>query len=178
MVVAAGVTATAVPLVTGILPGVITPVPPEKTAVRFEDMPAVIVGRLATKLAIAGGAGFTVIVTVCVTAVPPVGVTVSVYVVVVVGLTVTGVPVVAAMLPGVIRPLPPVKTPVMVVLVPSVMAAEAAVKLVMLATGITGVELEEPPQPAKPAMATKRAAVHTCTTRDLFMRNSSANDLS
>jgi hypothetical protein len=76
-VVVVGLTLTAVPLVTGRLPGVITPVPLAKTAVRFELPPAVIVAGLATKLVIVG-AGLTVIVAVCVTAAPLVGVTVSV----------------------------------------------------------------------------------------------------
>lgn len=77
VVVAAGLTLTAVPLVTAIFPGVITPVPLAKTAVRLELPPTVIVDGLATKLVIVG-AGITVIVAVCVTAVPLVGVTVSV----------------------------------------------------------------------------------------------------
>jgi hypothetical protein len=72
-----GLTLTAVPLVTAILPGVITPVPLAKTAVRPELPPARIDVGLATKLVIIG-AGFTVIVAVCVTALPLVGVTVRV----------------------------------------------------------------------------------------------------
>jgi hypothetical protein len=76
-VVAAGLTLTGVPLVTGRLPGLITPVPPEKTAVRLELPPAGIVSGLATKLVIVGG-GYTVTVTDWVTAVPLEGVTVSV----------------------------------------------------------------------------------------------------
>jgi hypothetical protein len=80
------------------------------------------------------------------------------------------------MLPGVMTPVPPVNTPVRVVLVPSTMEAEAAVKLVMEATGIAGVD--EPPQPVKPAKARLTAAVNEARTRDFFMRNSSANDLS
>ena len=64
MVVVVGLTLTAVPLVTVRLPGVITPVPLEKTAVRLELPPARIVAGLATKLVIVG-AGFTVIVAVC-----------------------------------------------------------------------------------------------------------------
>jgi hypothetical protein len=76
-VVAVGVTFTGVPLVTGRLPGVITPVPPEKTAVRLELPPTGIVSGLATKLVIAGG-GYTVTVTVWLTEAPLEGVTVSV----------------------------------------------------------------------------------------------------
>jgi hypothetical protein len=76
-VVAAGLTLTAVPLVTARSPGSIIPVPLAKTAVRLELPPAVIVAGFATKLVIAG-AGFTVIVAVCVTAAPLEGVTVRV----------------------------------------------------------------------------------------------------
>jgi hypothetical protein len=50
-----GLTLTAVPLVTEMLPGVMTPVPLEKTAVRFELAPAVIEVGLAEKLVIVGG---------------------------------------------------------------------------------------------------------------------------
>jgi hypothetical protein len=145
----------------------------------MEIPPAVMVAGLAVKLLIVGGAptAFTVTVTVCVTAVPPAGVTVRVYTVVAVGLTVIAVPLVAGRLPGVMTPVPPEKTPVRVVLDPAVMVAEAAVKLEMLATGTAGVELEEPPQPVRPQTAMLIAAVHEATTRRLFMRNSSANDL-
>lgn len=69
MVLAVGLTFTAVPLVTGKLPGVMTPVPLAKTAVRAELPPAVIVAGLAVKL-VMEGAGDTVTVTVLV-AVPP-----------------------------------------------------------------------------------------------------------
>jgi len=65
------------PLVAARLPGVITPVPPAKTAVRPELPPAVIVAGAATKLVIVG-AGFTVTVAVCVTATPAELVTVRV----------------------------------------------------------------------------------------------------
>jgi hypothetical protein len=79
VVVAVGLTLTGVPLVTARLPGVITPVPPEKTAVRLELPPALIVVGVAVKLVITGPvAAVTVTVAVCVTAVPLVGVTVSV----------------------------------------------------------------------------------------------------
>jgi hypothetical protein len=77
MVVVVGLTLTAVPLVTETLPGVMTPVPFEKTAVRLELVPDEMVAGLAAKLVITG-AGTTVTVTVWVTAVPLVGVTVSV----------------------------------------------------------------------------------------------------
>jgi hypothetical protein len=77
VVVAVGLTETAVPLVTAMLPGVTMPVPPVNTAVRLELEPAAIVAGLAVKLVITG-AGTTVTVAVDVTAVPVVGVTVSV----------------------------------------------------------------------------------------------------
>jgi hypothetical protein len=77
MVVVVGLTLTAVPLVTVRLPGVITPVPFAKTAVRFALVPSEIAVGFAPKLVIVGG-GTTVTVVVCVTAVPLVGVTVSV----------------------------------------------------------------------------------------------------
>ena len=72
-----GLTLTGVPLVAGRLPGVITPVPLAKTAVRLELPPTVIVAGLATKLVIAG-AGTTITVTVWVTAAPLEPVTVMV----------------------------------------------------------------------------------------------------
>ena len=77
MVVVAGLTLTAVPLVAGRLPGVITPVPFAKTPVRLVLAPAVIVAGLAVKLVIVG-AGITVIVAVCVTNAPARFVTVRV----------------------------------------------------------------------------------------------------
>ena len=77
MVVVVGLTLTAVPLVTARLPGVITPVPLAKTAVRLELPPAVIAAGFATKLVIVGR-GTTVTVTVWVIAVPVGGVTVRV----------------------------------------------------------------------------------------------------
>ena len=54
MVVATGLMLTAVPLVTGRLPGVIMPVPLTNTPVRFELAPPAIVVGLATKLVIDG----------------------------------------------------------------------------------------------------------------------------
>ena len=48
-------TETEDPLVTGRLPGVMTPVPLAKTAVRKELDPAPMVAGLATKLVIVGG---------------------------------------------------------------------------------------------------------------------------
>jgi hypothetical protein len=50
-----------------------------------------------------------------------------------------------------------------------------AVKELMLGAGSW--TFEPPPQPVRPATAMLIAAVHEATTRRLFMRNSSANDL-
>ena len=50
-----GLTCTAVPLVAGMLPGVITPEPPLNTPVKLELAPASIVAGLAAKLVIDGG---------------------------------------------------------------------------------------------------------------------------
>jgi hypothetical protein len=61
VVVAVGLTLTAVPLVAVRLPGVITPVPPEKTPVRLTLAPAVIVARLAVKLVIDGAVPVVVV---------------------------------------------------------------------------------------------------------------------
>lgn len=57
MVVAAGVTVTAIPLVADRFPGVMTPVPLEKTPVRVALCPTVMVVGLATKLAMEAGGG-------------------------------------------------------------------------------------------------------------------------
>jgi hypothetical protein len=54
IVVCAGETLTAVPLVTVIFPGVMTPVPLAKTPVRLADPPAVTAVGLAVKLVIVG----------------------------------------------------------------------------------------------------------------------------
>jgi hypothetical protein len=76
-VVVVGVTWSAFPLVTVSLPGVITPVPPVKTAVKLTVAPAVIDEWSAVKLTMVG-AGYTVTVACCAIAVPAGGVTVSV----------------------------------------------------------------------------------------------------
>ena len=55
MVVVAGVTVTAVPLDAARFPGVITPVPPEKTPVRVALFPSTMVAGFATKLVIEAG---------------------------------------------------------------------------------------------------------------------------
>jgi hypothetical protein len=77
VVVVVGVIWAGIPLTTVMLPGLMTPDPPEKTAVRLVLDPASMVVGLATKLAIAG-AGSTFTVTVAVTGVPAAGVTVRV----------------------------------------------------------------------------------------------------
>jgi hypothetical protein len=78
VVVTVGETLTGDPLVAGRLPGVIMPVPLEKTPVRLVELPDVMLAGLAMKLVMVGGAGVTVTVTVFVIAVPLVGVTVRV----------------------------------------------------------------------------------------------------
>ena len=65
-----GETVTAVPLVTAIFPGVTTPVPLAKTAVRLADPPAEIDVGFAVKLVTVGAVALTVTVAVS-AAVPP-----------------------------------------------------------------------------------------------------------
>jgi len=55
-VVAAGIIDTGVPLVTAPPPLLIVPAPPEKTAVRVVEFPAVMVDAPAVKLLMTGGA--------------------------------------------------------------------------------------------------------------------------
>ena len=82
----------------------------------------------------------------------------------------TGVPLVAATLPGVITPVPLLNTPVRVVLCPAVMVATLAVKLVIEAGGVVGVELEEPPpQPIRFARVKLSATTHVAKIRSRFM---------
>jgi hypothetical protein len=157
-----GLTLTAVPLVTVRLPGVITPVPLAKTAVRLALPPTVIVAGFASKLVIVG-AGTTVTVAVAVTAAPLVGVTVRVYSVVVAGLTLTPVPLVTARFPGVITPVPFTNTPVNVALAPAVMVVGFATKLEMEATGGGALD-EPPPQPARPPKHKLTAKAHATRT--------------
>jgi hypothetical protein len=76
VVVAVGLTETAVPLVTLMLPGVSTPLPPVNIAVRLELPPEVMIAGLAVKLVMASGLMVTVVV--AVTVVPPLPVTVRV----------------------------------------------------------------------------------------------------
>jgi hypothetical protein len=130
--VSVGVTLTAVPLVAAIFPGVITPVPPVKTPVRLVVPPAVTVVGLATKRVIAGAAALTVTVAVCTAEPPEVFVTVRIYVVVWIGETLTDVPLVTLMFPGVMTPVPLVKTPVKPVDPPAVTAVGLAAKLVII----------------------------------------------
>lgn len=143
-----GLTVTAVPLVavTELGVPVMTPVPLAKTAVSVVLMPRLMVGEAAAKLAMVG-AGNTVMAAVAVTAVPVDGVTVRVYVVVAAGVTVTATPLLTVMLPGVMRPVPFENTAVRVALVPLVMLAALAAKLVMAAGGGGGVL--DPPHPVK-----------------------------
>ncbi len=77
MVVAAGDTLTATPLVTEIAPGLMTPEPLENTGAREVEVPEEIVVAPAVKLVITG-AGTTVTVVCAVTKVPAAVVTVSV----------------------------------------------------------------------------------------------------
>jgi hypothetical protein len=131
VVVAVGLTETAVPLVAVRLPGVITPVPPVKTPVRFVLMPDGIEAELAPKLVIEGAATACTEAAAVTDAVPPEPVTVSVYAVVTPlgGVTLTAVPLVTARLPGVTTPVPFEKTPVSLTVPPLVTAAALEVKL-------------------------------------------------
>jgi hypothetical protein len=70
-------------------------------------------------------------------AVPAALVTVSVYVVVAVGLTLTGVPLVTVILPGVITPVPLANTPVRFELPPDPTVVGLAAKLVIVGAGTT-----------------------------------------
>jgi hypothetical protein len=70
-------------------------------------------------------------------------------VVVVAGLTLTATPLLAAILPGVMTPVPLAKTLDKLALLPTVMLAGVAAKLVMDAGGVCMLEL--PPQPVMPA---------------------------
>lgn len=90
--------------------------------------------------------------------------------VVAVGLTFTGSPLVAGRLPGLITPVPFAKTPVSAVLVPVVMFAEFAVKLLMEGGGGGGGVLDDPPpHPLKPARIMPRVKASEVSTRRRFM---------
>jgi hypothetical protein len=146
---------TAVPLITVRAPGVTTPVPLAKTPVRLAEPPAVIATGVAVKLVIVGAGGFTVTFAVC-TAEPPVEfVIVRIYVVVCAGETLTGVPLVTPKFPGVMTPVPLVKTAVKLVVPPAVITAGLATKLV-----IVGAEPNDPPpkelHPVRTAKGKKR----------------------
>lgn len=140
--VVAGLTLTATPLVAVILPGVMTAVPPAKTAVSESDCPASMMGEAGTKLVIDGGGGLTVTVALAVTETEALLVTVSVYLVVVAGLTEKATPLLMGIdptVPPVMTPAPPANTPVSVVLLPCVMVGEAATKLAMVGGGMVTV---------------------------------------
>jgi hypothetical protein len=157
-VVFVGLTLTGVPLVTEMLPGAITAVPPLNTAVRLELEPASMVDWPALKLVIVG-TGSTVTVDICVAVSPPELVTVSVYAVVVVGLTLTAVPLVTERFPGVITPVPPLKTAVRLELEPASMVDWLALKLVILG----GVPPPPPPPefpPPQPARLNNDTLAH------------------
>jgi hypothetical protein len=128
VVVAVGLTLTGVPLVTARLPGVMTPVPLTNVAVRLELDPEAIVVGFAVK---------PVTVVFCVTAAPKVLVTVRVYGVVAEGLTLTGVPLVTGIGPGVITPVPLAKTPVKLELPPGPTVVGLATKLVIVGAAMT-----------------------------------------
>jgi len=154
------------------LPGVITPVPPVKSGVKLALLPATIVIGAAVKLEI-NGTGSTVIVVCCAAAAPPpAGVTVKVYVVVVVGLTLTGVPLVGTMLPGVITPEPPLNTGIKLELDPASIVEGLAPKPLISGGGPVLVVELPPPQPAKSKMATLATSA---TNRNAAFRSDMPN---
>src|SRR5580658_5241310 len=156
-----------------ILPGVTTPVPPENVADRLELEPAVMVAGLAVKLLMEGGVELTVTVVAKVAVRPEGEVTVSVYEVVDVGLTVTAVPLVAAMLPGVMTPVPPVKVPVRLELCPELIAAGLAAKLTIVGA-VPPVPLGPlPPQPVSDTIPSPKMAAITAAKRPLRLMASS-----
>ena len=137
MVVAAGVTLS-VPLIASapvqpplavqdvafVLDQVRVELPPEEMAVGLADSVTV------------GAAGFTVTVAVWVAAAPAAFVTVREYIVVTGGVTLTVCPLVTAMFPGAMTPVPLAKTAVKLEELPVVIAAGLAVKLVMAGAGV------------------------------------------
>lgn len=161
VVVAVGLTLTAVPLVTEILPGVITPMPLANAPVRFELDPEVIVDGLAVKLVMVGNdvLAFTVTVLLDGEEVPPAPVQVKVYVVVLVGETLC-VPLVGSgpfQPPLAVHEVAFVLDQESVELLPAVIVAGFAAKLVMV--GGT-----EPMQPAR--LATTRLKVRAKAPRN------------
>jgi hypothetical protein len=151
-------------------PGVIMPVPPLKTPVKLAVPPAVIVAGEAAKLVIegiAGAVGFIVTVAVWATVSPMEFVTVRIYIVVCVGVTLTAVPLATERFPGIITPVPPLKTPVRFTNPPAVIVAGLAAKLAI--TGMvrfSGVnEFRQPVRPVKDRMKT---ITHDAKTKYLF----------
>ena len=137
MVVAAGVTLS-VPLIAS------APVQPPLAVqdvafvldqVRVELPPEEMVVGLADSVTV-GAAGFTVTVAVWVAAAPAAFVTVREYIVVTGGVTLTVCPLVTAMFPGAMTPVPLAKTAVKLEELPVVIAAGLAVKLVMAGAGV------------------------------------------
>jgi hypothetical protein len=159
----------AVPDVAAIFPGVITPVPLLKTGVSVVKVPAVITAAPAVK-DVATGAATTVTIAVAVADTPALFVTVSVYVVVVVGETETAVPDVAAIFPGVITPVPLLKTGVRVVEVPTVMDVAPAVSDVAIGPGTEPPPpLVSPPPPPPPPHATPKAKTRPRESRRKYL---------
>ena len=109
----------------------ILPVPSVmKVAVKSTLSPAIMVVDVAVKLSMIDGT--TVMVTNDVTAIlPALLVTVKRYVVVVVGLTDIAVPEVTSPIPLLMTPVPPTNSTVRLVLLPSAMVVDAALKLEM-----------------------------------------------
>jgi hypothetical protein len=85
-----------------------------------------------------------------------------------VGLTLTAVPLVAEMLPGVITPVPPLNTPVKLELDPFSIVVGLAAKLVIVGGGVVVEPLPEP-HPAKPRMAPLATSATTRDRRFRFM---------
>jgi hypothetical protein len=113
-----GVMVIGVPLVTAILPGVITPAPLLKTPVKVAEPPWVTLAAVAevVKLVMEGSTAVLLVPTFTetelVTDTPLEFVTVSVYTVFAMGVTKTAVPLGAFKFPGEIRPVPFENTPV------------------------------------------------------------------
>ena len=103
--------------------------------VRVELPPEEMVVGLADSVTV-GAAGFTVTVAVWVAAAPAAFVTVREYIVVTGGVTLTVCPLVTAMFPGAMTPVPLAKTAVKLEELPVVIAAGLAVKLVMAGAGV------------------------------------------
>jgi hypothetical protein len=103
---------------------------------------------------------------------------VSVYVVVVVGETVIAVPDVAGRLPGVITPVPLLKTGVKVVIVPAVMTAAPAVREVAIGPGTEPPPpplVSPPPPPPPPPHAIPRIKTRPRKSERLYWRSDKGN---